>query len=161
MDSWATNPAVRRSMQANRSRDTLPEVRFRATLHRLGLCYFKHRRPIPGLRCEPDVLFPRIRLAIFLDGCYWHGCAEHGAYPTANADWWRAKFERVRARDLRNDQALRAAGWTVLRVWEHEPPDEAARRVHALIARLRADSPARSRLGQRSDLQASGRRAVR
>jgi DNA mismatch endonuclease (patch repair protein) len=137
VESWATNPAVRRSMQANRSRNTAPEVRFRAALHRMGLRFYKHRRPVHGLRCEPDVVFPRIRLAVFLDGCYWHSCGEHGAQPTANADWWRAKFERVRARDARNDDRLRAAGWTVLRVWEHEPPDQAARRVADLVAQLR------------------------
>ena len=137
MESWATNPSVRRSMQANRSRNTGPEVRFRAALHRLGLRFYKHRRPVPGLRCEPDVVFPRVQLAVFLDGCYWHSCGEHGAQPTRNADWWRTKFERVRARDARNDDSLRAAGWTVLRVWEHEPPDQAARRVAYLVARLR------------------------
>jgi DNA mismatch endonuclease (patch repair protein) len=147
-------------MQANRSRDTAPEVRFRAALHRLGLRYFKHRRPVPGLRCEADVVFPRIRLAVFLDGCYWHGCAEHGALPAANADWWRAKFERVRARDVRNDQALRAAGWTVLRVWEHEPPREAASRVADLVARLRAErrSEVPSRPAVRPELERPSRR---
>ncbi len=137
-ESWATSAAVRRSMQGNRSRNTVPEMRFRAALHQLGLRFFKHRRPVPELRCEADVVFPRIRLAVFLDGCFWHGCPQHGSRPAVHDDYWRAKLQRNRTRDVRNNEALRAAGWTVLRLWEHEPVECAVQKVADLVADLRA-----------------------
>lgn len=86
-------------------------------------------RPVAGLRSSPDVVFPRLRLAVFLDGCFWHRCPEHGTPPRANADYWRTKLDRNVARDRFNDEALRTAGWEVVRVWEHEDPCEAAERI--------------------------------
>jgi DNA mismatch endonuclease (patch repair protein) len=136
--SWASSPGVRRSMQSNRSRDTAPELALRSALHRRGLRFRKHVRPIPGLRCTVDVLFPTERLAVFVDGCYWHSCPEHGSYPITNGDWWRAKLAATRARDEHNTQTLANAEWTVLRVWEHEDADVAAGRVSDLLATLRA-----------------------
>lgn len=118
--SWASSPAVRRVMLGNRSRDTSPELRLRAALHRAGLRFWKHRRPLPTLRCEADVVFPRIRLAVFVDGCFWHGCPRHGTAPKSNSEWWRVKLERIRTRDRRNLRRLRYRGWVVLRVWEHQ-----------------------------------------
>jgi len=141
MGSWATNAAVRRTMQANRSRNTHLEVRLRSALHRAGLRYFKHRRPIPELRCEADIVFPHIRLAVFLDGCFWHGCPLHGRPPTAHGDYWKAKVEGNRARDERNTKALRAAGWTVLRFWEHESSQDVVAIVAEAVAGLRAAPP--------------------
>lgn len=128
-------------MQSNRPRDTNPEVRLRSALHRAGLRFYKHRRPIHGLRCEPDVVFPRIRLAVFLDGCYWHGCTEHKTIPVRNREWWEAKIRRNRERDIANDERLEANGWTVLRFWEHEDLSEVVAAVKTRVGELR-DTPA-------------------
>jgi DNA mismatch endonuclease (patch repair protein) len=80
----------------------------------------KHLAPLPGLRCRPDIVFTRRHLAVFVDGCFWHRCPEHGSEPKANGDWWRRKLDANVARDRRNDAMLTAAGWTVLRLWTHE-----------------------------------------
>jgi len=126
--SWASSPAVRRVMQANRSSDTSPEVRLRSALHRAGLRFYKHRRP-PGVSCRVDVVFPKARLAVFVDGCFWHGCPTHGTQPRLNHEWWEAKLARNRRRDERNQSELRAAGWEIIRVWEHEPVERAVTRI--------------------------------
>lgn len=89
--------------------------------------------PVPGLRCRADVVFTRARLAIFVDGCFWHCCPIHATRPAANADWWRAKLEANVARDRRNDRELSAAGWSVLRCWEHETAAEVADRISAAL----------------------------
>lgn len=136
-------------MQHNRPRDTRLEAVLRSALHRAGLRFFKHRRPLPGLRCEPDIVFPRSRLAVFVDGCFWHGCPEHGSLPKTNADWWRAKLETTRGRDRRNDEALQAAGWTVLRIWEHQPTEESVTAVRRLLKEL-GRPPAQETLPKRS-----------
>jgi DNA mismatch endonuclease, patch repair protein len=80
------------------------------------------------------VVFTRAKLAVFVDGCWWHGCPAHGQLPTANRDWWAAKIARNAARDRRNDSALREAGWRVMRVWEHEDPSKAADRIARELA---------------------------
>ena len=122
-------------MEANRSRDTKPEVLVRSALHRAGLRFRKdHRVVVPTTSVRVDVLFPGQRLALFIDGCFWHGCAQHLQWPKANGDWWRAKIEGNRARDRKVDAALTEAGWTVLRVWEHEPPDAVVARVIAALS---------------------------
>lgn len=90
-------------------------------------------RPIPGLRRTADVVFPSRRVAVFVDGCFWHGCPEHHRIPHANRGYWESKVERNRARDADTDSALRAAGWTVVRVWEHEDPVDAADRVEQAV----------------------------
>ena len=135
--SWASSPGVRRSMQSNRSRDTAPEVALRSALHARGLRFRKHVRVVREIACIVDVAFPTERLAVFIDGCYWHSCPEHGSYPHTNADWWRAKLVATRARDERNTKLLTQAGWTVLRIWEHEDVGAATSRVVRELARLR------------------------
>ncbi|MGH9076153.1 MAG: very short patch repair endonuclease [Acidimicrobiales bacterium] len=129
--SWASTPAVRKTMQGNRSSDTVPEVRIRSALHRSGLRFFKHRRPTDGVSCRVDILFPSARLAVFVDGCFWHGCPEHGTRPRVHSEWWLAKLERNRVRDERNNSELHLAGWRVVRIWEHEPVAEAVHRVQS------------------------------
>jgi DNA mismatch endonuclease, patch repair protein len=129
----ASSPAARAAMQGNRSTDTRPEVRLRSELHRSGLRFRKNLAP-PGLRCRIDVLFPKARLAVLVDGCFWHGCPEHGTTPRTNAAYWEEKLARNRARDRRNDAELAAAGWRVLRIWEHEPAAVAAVRVQEALA---------------------------
>lgn len=131
--SWASSAAVRASMRGNRNRDTKPELRLRSLLHKRGLRYRVASRPLPGLRRTADVVFPRLKVAVFVDGCYWHGCPEHLRASTKNAEFWRAKIEGNRARDAETDRLLGEAGWTVIRVWEHEDPVEAADRVAEVI----------------------------
>jgi DNA mismatch endonuclease (patch repair protein) len=105
-------------------------------LHGLGYRFRKdHRLDVPGVRVRPDIVFLRFRLAVFVDGCFWHCCPEHGTSPRANSYYWRPKLERNVARDERVDRALRDSGWTVLRLWEHEAPEEAVRRIIAALGR--------------------------
>lgn len=122
-------------MRGNRSTETSPEVALRSELHRRGLGFRKHRQPIPGLRCRADLVFAGPRVAVFVDGCFWHRCPEHGTDPRTNSDYWEAKLDRNVARDRRNDAALVAAGWRVVRVWEHEAPQRAADIVEAALSR--------------------------
>jgi DNA mismatch endonuclease (patch repair protein) len=86
---------------------------------------------------RPDILFPTARVAVFVDGCFWHGCPEHGEFPVANADFWREKIESTRIRDSVQAARLEDAGWTVVRVWEHEEPTAAADRIAAVVNRRR------------------------
>jgi DNA mismatch endonuclease Vsr len=131
--SWAKNPAVRAVMRANKARDTGPERRIRSLLHKSGLRYRVNARPLSGLRRTADMVFPTARVAVFVDGCYWHGCPEHYRPARVNEQFWRDKIERNRARDRETDQLLADAGWTVVRIWEHEIPVEAADRVEEAV----------------------------
>jgi DNA mismatch endonuclease (patch repair protein) len=125
----ASSDAVRATMRANRRRDTAPELALRRELHRRGLRFRVDHRPVPGIRCRVDVVFTRARIAVFVDGCFWHSCPAHAVAPKRNGDWWAEKLAGNVARDRRNDEQLEAAGWTVVRVWEHEAAAEAADRV--------------------------------
>lgn len=116
-------------MRGNRRKDTRPELALRSELHCRGLRFFKNRRPIRDLRCEADIVFPRARVAVFVDGCFWHGCPVHGMRPASNASYWNAKIEQNKARDRRNDKQLQTSGWLVVRGWEHEPARKVADRV--------------------------------
>lgn len=120
-------------MERQRRRDTKPELALRRELHRLGLRYRVDTVPLPGLRRRADVVFPRARIAVYVDGCFWHSCPVHGTRPKANSEWWATKLEANMTRDGDTDSRLVAAGWRVLRVWEHEDPATAARRVLALV----------------------------
>ncbi len=121
-------------MVANRGVDTAPEVALRSELHHRGLRFRKHVAPLAGLRCRADVVFSRAKVAVFVDGCFWHRCPEHATFPKANADWWRMKLAQTVERDERNNAALAEAGWLVIRVWEHEDPRPAADRVQRAVA---------------------------
>ena len=123
-------------MQGNRSRDTAPERAVRSKLHARGLRFRVSMRPVPAFRCTADVVFTRARLAVFIDGCYWHGCPIHGREPRTNQHYWRAKLARNRARDLRQTDELTRHGWTVLRFWEHEDPDGVAGAIQAALATI-------------------------
>jgi DNA mismatch endonuclease (patch repair protein) len=127
-------------MQSNRSVDTRPEKALRSALFRSGLRFRKACRPLAGMSTKVDVVFPRERVAVFLDGCFWHGCPLHGIVPSTHEDYWRSKIRRNQERDRRTDAALMAAGWTVVRVWEHEDPNEAVARIASLVLELRRRS---------------------
>lgn len=135
-ESWASTPGSRASMQSNRGRDTSPELAVRRRLHALGLRYRVSVRPIKNVRRTADILFPRAQVAVFIDGCFWHGCAEHYQAPARNAEFWLAKRIRNQERDADTDRTLEAHGWRPLRIWEHEvraDPDAVAARIAGLV----------------------------
>jgi DNA mismatch endonuclease (patch repair protein) len=135
---FAASETSRRKMVAQRRKDTEPELAIRRALHARGLRYFVHRRPLPGLRREADIVFPRARVAVFVDGCFWHGCPDHGSKRSGTNEWyWPEKIERNRARDADTTDRLAAAGWMSVRVWEHEPPELAAQRVRRILQVIR------------------------
>lgn len=117
-------------MRGNRRRDTRPELAVRRLLHAAGLRYRVDFAPLPdSRRLRADIVFTRARVAVFIDGCYWHGCPEHHRPARTNAEFWSAKIAGNRERDSRSDAMLRDAGWTVMRFWEHEEPIHVAARV--------------------------------
>jgi DNA mismatch endonuclease, patch repair protein len=110
----------------------MPERALRSELHRLGLRFRVHVRPLREVRREADVVFRAARLAVFVDGCFWHGCPDHASWPKANAAWWREKIQANRIRDADTDHQFRKAGWAVVRMWEHEDPLAKAREIREL-----------------------------
>ena len=124
--SWASSPQARRTMQANRKRNTKPELYLRRALHTQGLRYRIHTTPGQASKCIADIVFPTERVVVFIDGCFWHGCELHTKPPRTNSEYWGPKIRRNRERDLRNDRLLTQAGWLSIRVWEHDDPTEAA-----------------------------------
>jgi len=120
-------------MERQARRDTAPELAVRRALHAMGLRYRVDLSPLPGLRSRADIVFTRQRVAAFVDGCFWHGCPDHGTLPKHNAAWWAEKIEANRRRDRRVDDTLRAAGWVVVRIWEHEDPVAAAERIAQVV----------------------------
>jgi DNA mismatch endonuclease, patch repair protein len=129
----APTAAVARRMRRIRRRDTDVERALRSSLHRRGLRFRLHL-PIPGVpRVRPDVVFTRAKVAVFVDGCFWHRCPIHGSQPRSNRAWWKSKLDANVARDRRHDAALAAQGWRVVRVWEHEDPDVVADRIEAIV----------------------------
>ncbi|MFK4064885.1 very short patch repair endonuclease [Streptomyces sp. NPDC029674] len=111
------------------SRDTAPEVAVRRLLHASGLRY-RLNVPVPGMpRRTIDIAFGKAKIAVFMDGCFWHGCPEHATSPKANAEWWRAKLDKNMTRDRETSRHLETAGWTVLRFWEHERPEAVAEAI--------------------------------
>ncbi len=127
-----SSPTARKVMLGNRSESGIERV-VRSELHRRGLRFRKHASPVPGLRCRPDIVFTKARVAVFVDGCFWHRCPIHGSSPKANASYWKPKLDANVARDRRNDAALADAGWSVLRFWAHQPVDEIVQAVVDMI----------------------------
>lgn len=124
-------------MRRFRSRDTKPEVELRRRLHAAGFRYRVHVRVPDFPRRTIDIAFPGLKLAIFVDGCYWHACPLHGKVPSRNEGWWSEKLRRNTERDHETNRALRDGGWTVVRVWEHEDPADVAVRVALIVDQLR------------------------
>jgi DNA mismatch endonuclease, patch repair protein len=132
-------PQVSQRMARTRRRDTKPEIQLRRVLHARGL-RFRVDRPIPGAsRRRADVVFGASRVAVFVDGCFWHGCPEHGTWPSKNNKFWREKIETNRSRDRDTDQLLSEAGWVVIRVWEHEDASAAADRIEQAVRARREE----------------------
>jgi len=131
----AKSKAVSRRMRRVRRHDTAPEMGVRSCLHRLGLRYRVHVRPVTGCLARPDIVFTRARVVVFVDGCFWHACPKHASWPKTNKEWWRRKILANVKRDRKHDAELRGAGWTVVRIWEHEAPDSAARRIRSIVLR--------------------------
>jgi DNA mismatch endonuclease (patch repair protein) len=131
----ASSERVRERMQSVRRRDTEAELALRSALHRMGFRFRIDVAPVAGLRRRADIVFSGVHLAVFVDGCFWHACPKHGSWPKANSAWWKAKIENNAARDRDTDRSLRRLGWRVRRVWAHEEPVTAARRIGSALAR--------------------------
>nr|WP_276571210.1 very short patch repair endonuclease [Halomonas sulfidoxydans] len=127
-------------MQRTRRKDTSAEMLLRRELHQRGLRYRIEYKVISKPRRVADIVFTRYRLAVFVDGCFWHGCPLHGTWPKHNADFWRDKIEANRHRDCDTNRRLLEAGWTVVRIWEHEPPREAADRIEHVLNELKGEA---------------------
>jgi DNA mismatch endonuclease, patch repair protein len=123
------NAAVSAEMQRMPRSSTGPEILIRRELHRRGLRFRLNSPQLPG---RPDIVFTGRQIAIFVDGCFWHACPEHGVLPKNNRDWWRNKLTRNVARDREKDMQLAALGWIAVHVWEHEDPTEAVDTIERL-----------------------------
>ncbi len=139
--SWASSAATRRVMQANRSRDTRAGAADPQGASRPGLRYRVAVRPVADIRVAADIVFRGPRVAVFVDGCFWHGCPTHSSPPRTNAAYWAAKIGANRERDARAGRLLAKAGWTVIRVWEHEDPVLGAARIRDALGIGRVESP--------------------
>lgn len=155
-------------MQANRARDTKPELAVRRLLHRQGFRYRTSMAPEPSLRRRADIVFTRLRVAIFIDGCFWHGCPEHGRSEFQhNIDYWPRKIASNVARDEDTSARLQSAGWTVLRFWEHEDPSavvaaigRVVTRAYAALSDAEVREVAEARVGEGADNEPPVEKAV-
>lgn len=128
-----SSSGVSERMSRARRRDTAPELLIRREAHSRGLRY-RVDRALPGMpRRRADMVFPRARVAVFVDGCFWHSCPQHASVPRANQQWWIDKLRRNTDRDRETDAHLEALGWTVLRFWEHEDPTLAVDVVESTV----------------------------
>jgi len=136
----ASSPQALRRMQAARQRDTVPEVAVRRILHAKGMRFRVDRAVISGVHRRADIVFTKAKLAVFVDGCFWHCCPIHRTFPKANAAWWADKLRTNRRRDAETNRMLAKQGWHVERVWEHESPGDAAARIIAALRACRTHS---------------------
>lgn len=121
--------SVSRRMSSTQAKNNAGERKLRSALHERGLRFRLHQQLIPGSRRTVDIVLPSAKIAVFLDGCFWHGCPIHGTWPRKNAEWWREKIDKNRERDQDTNQHLKSAGWLVIRIWEHEDEHIAAKRI--------------------------------
>lgn len=145
--SWASSVGRRHNMQANRSRDTRPELALRRLVHASGLRYRGNFAPLPGLRRTADLVFTRQRIAVFIDGCFWHGCLDHKHEIRQNGEYWTEKLRSNVERDADTNWRLKTAGWTVLRFWEHEDSVEVSTKISGTV-RERLDESRRLPIAQ-------------
>lgn len=143
-----SSPETSCRMAKVRQKGTDAEVALRREMYRIGLRYRVDYEVLRKPRRVADVAFPGRKIAVFVDGCFWHGCPEHATWPKQNAEFWREKIEANRRRDADTNERLRSLGWTVLRFWSHESPNEAARTVAYMVAKVdtecRTSSPGAS-----------------
>ena len=135
------SPGRSANMKANRRTNTKPELALRSALYARGYRYRKDfRLDLPARKVRPDIAFTSRKVAVFVDGCFWHACPEHGSKPRNNEWYWSPKLLKNRERDRATDEALTKAGWTVVRLWEHVPVAEAVAAVIAAVGdpRVRA-----------------------
>lgn len=125
----ASSERVSRQMSKLGQRDTVPEIAIRSELHRRGLRFRVHAKPEPDLRTKADIIFRPKKVCVYIDGCFWHSCAEHGTMPASNRDFWEKKLRRNVKRDVETTRHLTEIGWTVLRYWEHEEPSVVAEEI--------------------------------
>ena len=137
----ASSPDARRRMRSQARRDTAPEIALRRLLHGAGLRYRVDYR-LPGFRSRPDIAFVRERVAVFMDGCFWHSCPQHSTVPVRNREWWQGKLGGNVRRDQSTTEQLTRLGWRVIRVWEHEDPRDAARQVEMAVRARRSGNAA-------------------
>lgn len=145
-----SSPETSRRMAKVRQKGTDAEIALRRELYRIGLRYRVDYAVLKKPRRVADVAFPGLKIAIFVDGCFWHGCPEHATWPKRNAEFWRQKIEANRLRDADTNERLCALGWTVLRFWEHESPTEAAATVAETVATARSKCRAFPRGSQKT-----------
>jgi DNA mismatch endonuclease (patch repair protein) len=131
----ASSPEALKRMKSARRRDTAPEIALRRLLHAAGFRFRVDHPVVDSVRRRADVVFCSAKVAVYVDGCFWHCCPRHRTFPKANAAWWAAKLRANRQRDLDTNRRLRRSGWHVERVWEHEAAADAATRIAAAIAR--------------------------
>lgn len=151
----SVNITTSRRMAGQRTRDTEPELLLRRELHRRGGLRYRVDAPVPGMpRRSADVLFTRAKVAVFVDGCFWHGCPEHKTSPANNGAWWMAKLARNVERDRETGAHLASLGWIVFRVWEHEDMTQAATDIERIVRSVRShpvagscDTPGPDRVG--------------
>lgn len=138
-ESWASSDRARNVMRGNRSRDTRPELAVRSAVHRLGLRFRVSAQPVKHVRRSADLVFASARVAVFVDGCFWHGCPEHYVPSMSNQQYWANKISKNRARDADTDRRLVEDGWLPVRVWAHEDPQCVAEKI-AQIVRQRSNA---------------------
>jgi len=125
--------AALKRMRAAKPRDTAPEKALRSAIFRKGLRFRVDAKPIQEFNRKADIVFRTAKIAVFVDGCFWHGCPIHGTQAKANAEYWRNKIKQNQLRDLDTNEKLKRAGWKVVRVWEHENPEKAAEKILKLV----------------------------
>lgn len=128
-----SSESARNRMESQPQRDTVPEKRIRKIIHQMGLRYRIDYYPIPSIRRKADLAFIGPKVAVFVDGCFWHGCPEHGTWPKANKAFWRDKIETNRRRDIDTNRRLMENKWLPVRIWEHEDPEKAARKIARVV----------------------------
>ena len=132
-----SSEAAHNRMKAVKSKNTAPEKAVRSALHRMGLSFRVDERPIKDLNRKADILFRSVMVAVFIDGCFWHGCPIHGTKSKTNAEFWEQKIKRNKERDRDTDKRLKAEGWKVIRIWEHEDSEQAAQKIYKIIVNYR------------------------
>lgn len=128
-----SSKAALNRMKAAKPRDTAPEKALRSELYKRSLSYRIDVRPVKELNRRADIVFRSTKVAVFVDGCFWHGCPKHGTQAKANAEFWKNKIKRNQERDEETNKLLKKAGWTVVRVWEHEDPEKAGKKIHGIV----------------------------